>query len=794
MSLLVFIIRKEVVSQITLDVVDWNSKLQFGENIQLRQSFQRSSCDSPMAGNTFTKAFVMSRFVKDECKYTCLVSLLEQDQVCSIEYLKTHGIKKYFVNDFNENVDTDIIDDIFDIIVNTFSKEYNSIVSYKKSQYLNESNSKQFYKSLFKQSDLVFYIFQYLCNDDDELNLINCSLVDTVWLCHSFNPKCLQNLHPFAFCTIALSNQSIPKRGWNRLSQVDNIYLRSFDHNSSGKLYLSRPTESLINGIKHIQLANVKSLHISIIVDVNQPSMAKLYNELVNIVCCNQLEYPLMKQFYWEVTFKENDENDKNDENSETGNMIGKQAEKDCTRDENNRNVTLANICKINLTQCTRIEVAQLYQNNIENYDNIQLFKFKTSNNCKDLTLSGKCILDLVDQDWSGITHLALDGVSFLDCNPPENDKNDTSDKSDKIVQSSSINCINGERKIDSDTIIGLSKKCTSIEKVSLQNPTDDMLTFWRGINMYNYLEKNNGKLGLWLTNDEALQTDNQTTSTMIKTIKENDYIIDELALVNINDESCVDFIQESLFPIKSMNKSVEKLNICLNESQADIDFGAKLSSGEIDISDFTKLKMIVYMGGGYVPNLTTIVNLSARIGEINELRLQNNQRDLISFSTYNNAVFGFDAETMAANDELIEHVRQVAMERLDDQGRFGLYTQFDSFFSNLTGLIDMNVALFISVDLAIYIQAKEFNNLFNRVKKDYFEPFHEIFEQKVEDPQTNISSEHETEETVSHKQKTCTFDILINESVDNGISVVELRVRIATVSRRMFVRQPRIL
>ena len=96
-----------------------------------------------MAGNTFTKAFVINRFVQHESRAKPLLFMLEEDQVSSITNLKTHGIKKYFVNHFHENVDTNIIDDVFELIVNTFPKQYNLIVSYKKSKYL---NSKEYYK------------------------------------------------------------------------------------------------------------------------------------------------------------------------------------------------------------------------------------------------------------------------------------------------------------------------------------------------------------------------------------------------------------------------------------------------------------------------------------------------------------------------------------------------------------------------------------------------------------------------------------------------------------------------
>ena len=103
--------------------------------------------------------------------------------------LLKHGIKTYMKDFFIEDKQAAIIESIFkNLILSQYGKEYQRVMSYKTQSNENNNDNKvnSHYQSLlFNTDDVMCLIFSYLIFTD----LINCSLVNSYWLYHSFNPN-----------------------------------------------------------------------------------------------------------------------------------------------------------------------------------------------------------------------------------------------------------------------------------------------------------------------------------------------------------------------------------------------------------------------------------------------------------------------------------------------------------------------------------------------------------------------------------------------------------------------------
>ena len=91
-----------------------------------------------MANNTFTICFIIHRFLGNTNNAKVLLSRLTEDEKQTVLDLQLYRIKKYMSCYFDPHQHNDVIQDSFNMIVNTFPKEYNSIISYKNIDYYNK--------------------------------------------------------------------------------------------------------------------------------------------------------------------------------------------------------------------------------------------------------------------------------------------------------------------------------------------------------------------------------------------------------------------------------------------------------------------------------------------------------------------------------------------------------------------------------------------------------------------------------------------------------------------------------
>ena len=112
-----------------------------------------------------------------------------------VSQLVRHGIKNYMANNFNENEQATMIERVFqEIILKKFGKEYENITKYKETRSRTNTTKNDYFKiELFNMNDLMCLIFQYLNYNNGEL--FNCSLVNSYWLYHSYNPNCIYSVN-----------------------------------------------------------------------------------------------------------------------------------------------------------------------------------------------------------------------------------------------------------------------------------------------------------------------------------------------------------------------------------------------------------------------------------------------------------------------------------------------------------------------------------------------------------------------------------------------------------------------
>ena len=105
----------------------------------------------------------------------------EQKATKILSRLVKYGLSKYMTEYYDENTRGNMIEIIFEkIILTNYEKEYENVTTYN---YVNRNTTTQ--AQLFHANDLMSLIFQWLSFND----LINCSLVSSHFLYHSFNPN-----------------------------------------------------------------------------------------------------------------------------------------------------------------------------------------------------------------------------------------------------------------------------------------------------------------------------------------------------------------------------------------------------------------------------------------------------------------------------------------------------------------------------------------------------------------------------------------------------------------------------
>ena len=248
-----------------------------------------------MAGNTFTQAFVITKLLQNESNATSLLFLLDEDEKDVITKQQHHGIKHFMSKHFNQDNDTNIINNVFNRIILTFPQQYHSIISYDHRSYYRDSF--HYYKLLFKQSDLIHYIFQYLDRNGPE-SLINCSLVDSIWLLNAFSPKCF-DLMSYNIGCLTKNNSHKCIRIWERFVNIKWLNMKLYwrDHYfMSGHRF---ETSSVINGLKSINIEKLKKLSVETFA-----SYTKLNRQLIKIFCSRLQHNTISNHFHSQFTIQ----------------------------------------------------------------------------------------------------------------------------------------------------------------------------------------------------------------------------------------------------------------------------------------------------------------------------------------------------------------------------------------------------------------------------------------------------------------------------------------------------------
>ena len=132
--------------------------------------------------------------------------------------LEKYKINKYMSNFYHDS-QCGTIELIFrDIILKHYTNEYQNEILMSPKNSINISMNNEFECQLFNQDDLVPQIFQYL----DLTSLNNCSLVNLIWLCHSFNINSLYHLRISEWINLQLKHND---KNNNNSGEVKHVYV-----------------------------------------------------------------------------------------------------------------------------------------------------------------------------------------------------------------------------------------------------------------------------------------------------------------------------------------------------------------------------------------------------------------------------------------------------------------------------------------------------------------------------------------------------------------------------------------
>ena len=337
-----------------------------------------------MSQNTFTQVFVIHRFLTKESVTIVhsFLSLLDESEKESINKLQQHGIKNYMSQHFNQLTDTQIINDAFNHIISSFAIQYHAIISYDKRSYYTQENTTSFYyyRLLFKQNNLIHDIFQYLGHCGIK-SLINCSLVDSIWLLNAFDPKCMEYMR-YHMEKLIENNVYNVNRIWQRL--------RNIRHFSLSAYFLETALDaSFVNGLKSMRMERFETVVIF--------GNTIAFNQDVTKIFCDRLSRNYV-MYYCDICIVTGDPD--NDDGSDSMNI-----------NVNNSSDSLK-LPKLRLINCQHAEFSCPWPIVLQISQVMQRFGCSHSNDC---------IIDLENSDLSGIETLILCDTHFKTIQENEN-------------------------------------------------------------------------------------------------------------------------------------------------------------------------------------------------------------------------------------------------------------------------------------------------------------------------------------------------------------------------------------
>ena len=184
---------------------------------------------------------------------------------------------------YNEKEQALIIEQIFDVILTKFKKEYQQVITY-----CGKDNS--FQESVFNTNDLMCSIFQFLTDFDLHSNLViyelmNCSLVNSHWLYHTWNPNSIYSVSLYKLITQSIRYQknSLYSRMWQRYCNAQKIY--AYAEREHVRLNLSKDVLNKLAMFTNILYINgyVPSTHLDLLKVIVNKCDKKIEKFMLNV-------------------------------------------------------------------------------------------------------------------------------------------------------------------------------------------------------------------------------------------------------------------------------------------------------------------------------------------------------------------------------------------------------------------------------------------------------------------------------------------------------------------------------
>ena len=419
-----------------------------------------------------------------------------------LKCLRADGILHYMKTKYNHN-HINVINVLFNKMIDKYSKEYNLIISYEKNciniahnDSVNQNNSRYYERKIFNQADLIPKTFQFL----QLIDINQCCLVNSIWLYHGYN---INSIYYIKFDTwMKIITQSDSTTNNDNLEQKKRflqrtINIRKFKYCSWTDVELS---QSFIDQCK--QFHNIEHFKIEIkqyqdkerqIIDI----ISKHSKKLKSFECGFQSKSEMME---W---------NSKQKQLHENSNF---------------------NLPTFYLNNCETIELKGL------------LFPIIFTNTCNVLNLSycnkiskQWCQNVINSCDFCNIKRLWLSDISF-----------------DKSINSNN-------KKI---FINQIASKCNNLEKFCVGDPTEDILLIWKGL--IPTIKKNNVCVEIIPFAYESLKDLNTDICDKLYQLVNDDNYKNECGInvlvLFITTKSCIFY--KKLLSMKNIESRVENLII----------------------------------------------------------------------------------------------------------------------------------------------------------------------------------------------------------------------------------------
>ena len=650
-----------------------------------------------MSGNIFTQVFVINRFLNNKSCSRSLLFLLDEDEQHTLKQLKDNGIKDYFENNFNQDADTISIHNTFSTIINTFPKQYHNIVSYDKRS--NYNRSYYYYKLLFKQGDLVKYIFQYL-GDIGSIN--NCSFVDSIWLLNAFGSKCHSYLSNYSISRLLYIDQDKSNRIWQRFTDIKHcnihIYEKWIRERITSNGTFAATMEKFVNHIKMIKMEQAQSISIHASIDNHD-----FNTNLIKIICDRlsqngRLNNAKVESF--ELVVADPNKNNEESKDEDT---------------ESNITQTSSSFLKLDLTSCDNVTL------DIDSQQFECQLVAVVSKKSKQLSLGNDCLIDIKHDD---------------------DDNNDGNDSDVGNVEQLRMHNVKFKWIKNTQDFVKFSKQFRNIKTIKFRDQlTRDMIKFWICINENVINCKCKESIVVDVKVDEILAQEEKYG--IFRMVGVNNLKISNLSIDNIDGETQA-FVQESVLTMDAIKQHVKELKLMIIQNVALQMFATKCTTPTNYWSNFENLKCVKIdtYGCPVYPNLLVLTSIiQSLIFRKSTYQFMMNQKKAGKFkikdSNSNEINIAIDHDKKGWNEiEMQVLITDTCSQQTTDDNvidaflnqQIGLYRQFSIFLNVLKLAIQFTIP--ISFGIIMQICHNDINkieqcaDMFAKIKDELWMPF----------------------------------------------------------------------